>query len=182
MIVIAVGLHEVHNIEAIGSIFPRIFYFEIVPLGVSLGAIVILEVEVVLVVADFDCFSQISRLETTLKEKGLVFFDGLLQLVEGLQCLVVAIEAGASLLLRLASTSGLFSGLHYPCTVARCLLQTVGQVHWVEVVALLIRLIYLVLILLVRRRKFYQVALVDVHIVGRAVVVRTRLNAVVDDG
>ena len=122
MIVIAVGLHEVYDIEAIGHIFPRIFYFEVVPLGVSLGAIVILEVEVVLVVADFDCFSQISRLETTLKEEGLVFFDGLLQLVEGLQCLVVAIEAGASHLLRLASTSGLFTGLHYSRTVARCLL------------------------------------------------------------
>ena len=79
--------------------------------------------------------------------------DGLLELVVGLELLVVAVKAWAALIARLARIRLLLAGGRHPRAIARRLLQTVRQVHRIEVVALLIWLIYLVLILLVWGRE-----------------------------
>ena len=59
--------------------------------------------------------------------------------------------------------------------------QGVGQIHWVEVVAFLVRLIYLALVLLVYGWKLDQVTVVEVKVVWRVVVEWTWLDAVIDD-
>lgn len=76
----------------------------------------------------------------------------------------------------------LFTRWLWYSAIAGSLLKTVGQVHRIEVVALLIGLIYLVLVLLMWCRELDQVAFINVHIVGGAVVVWARLNTVVDNG
>lgn len=52
-----VGLHQVDNIEAVCVVLPCVLNFEIVPLGEATGAIIIFEIQIVLVVTSIINFS-----------------------------------------------------------------------------------------------------------------------------
>jgi hypothetical protein len=67
LIVVGIWLHEVDDIKAVDFVLPCIFYLKIVPLGEAICAIVILEVQIVFRVTDFDSFPQVSALKSTLE-------------------------------------------------------------------------------------------------------------------
>jgi len=52
--------------------FARILYSEVVPLGKTLGAVVIFEIKIVFKLTDLHSFSKVSTLEAGLKNKGLI--------------------------------------------------------------------------------------------------------------
>lgn len=81
MVVVRVWLHQIDNVEAIDLVFPSVVHFEVVPLSLTIIAVVVLKVEVVLEVAHFDCLAKISTFEATLEDEGLVLHLRLLQLV-----------------------------------------------------------------------------------------------------
>ena len=64
-----------------------------VPLGESISAIVILEVQVVLAITDLYSLAQVSALKTAFEYQRLILVLWLLQLVKWPESLVVAIEA-----------------------------------------------------------------------------------------
>ena len=75
----------------------------------------------------------------------------------------------------------LLSGWHRLGAIAGRLLQTVRQIHSVEVVSFLVGLVDLAGVLLVGGRQLNQVALIDVEVVRRVAVVRRALYAIIDD-
>ena len=151
MIVVRIWLHIVHNVEAVDFVLDCILDAEEVPLGVAVGAVVVLKIQIVLKVVYLDSLAQIRALKPTLKYQRLVIGSRLFELVVGFEVLIVAVEARASILAThggVFAPGGLLAGPRWLRTVARRLLQTVGQVQSVEVVALLVRLIDLPLVLL----------------------------------
>ena len=71
-VVVGVGLHEVHDIETVLFVFLRVKHSEVVPLRVARGAVVVLQVEVILGVADFDCLAQVAAFKATLKDECII--------------------------------------------------------------------------------------------------------------
>ena len=72
MVVVGVRLHEVDDIEAVNFIFPRVLHSEEVPLSEAICAIVVLQIQVILTVADFDCFAKVCTLKATFEDQSLV--------------------------------------------------------------------------------------------------------------
>ena len=68
MVVVAVWLHEVHDVESIDLVLPDVLDSEKVPLRVALCRVISLKVQVILLVADFDDLPQVATLEPALKE------------------------------------------------------------------------------------------------------------------
>ena len=91
LVIVRIRFHQVDYVEAIDLIFPRVRYSEIVPLGVAIRPVIILQEEIVLKVVHFDGFPEISALESTFKYECLI--SGVLELIIRFQVLVVAIEA-----------------------------------------------------------------------------------------
>ena len=92
LVIVAVRFHQVDNVEAVSAVGPRIAYPEEIPLSVAVSAIVILKVQIVLTVRNFDCTSQVSRFKSRLKNEGLIcrWF----QFVIWRQVIVVPVDSG----------------------------------------------------------------------------------------
>ena len=150
---------------------------EEVPLRVSIGAVVVLQVEIVLEVRYLDRLPEVSALEATLKDQRRIF--RVPQLVVWLEVVVVSVQAWPLVLAWLLGS--LLAGWHRLGAIAGRLLQTVRQIHGVEVVSFLVGLIDLARVLLVGGRQLDQVALINVEVVRRVAVVGRALHAIIDD-
>ena len=71
-VVVGVRLHEVDDVEAVHFIFLCVLHSEVVPLRVALGSVVVLQVEVILGVADLDSLAQVPAFEATLKDECVI--------------------------------------------------------------------------------------------------------------
>lgn len=78
LVVVRVRLHEVDYIEAVFLIFLCILNSEKVPLGETVGAVVVLEVKVVLRIRNLHGLLQIGTFKATLKDERLVLILWLL--------------------------------------------------------------------------------------------------------
>ena len=183
LIVVRVWFHKVDDVEAIDFVLYSIFDTEEIPLSEAIRAIVILKKQIVLEIIYLDSPFEICTLESTFEDERFIVGNRLLQLIVWLQVFIVAIEPGSPLLtihVHLAA-DGLLAGPWLLGAVAGRLLQVVGEIHGVEVVALLVRLIDLALILLIGSRQLYQFTLINVWVlaVGSIIIVWTVLDTVV---
>lgn len=64
LVVVTVGLHQVNDIEAVGFIGSRVADFEEIPLCVAVSSVVILKVQIVLTISDFNCPSEVARFKS----------------------------------------------------------------------------------------------------------------------
>ena len=71
--------------------FSRILDTKKVPLGEAICIVVVFKVKIVLGVTDFDSFSKVSTLKPTLKNQCLVLMSRFLELVVGLEAIIVAV-------------------------------------------------------------------------------------------
>ena len=69
LVVGALRLDEVDDVELIGYVLARVADLEEEPLSVVVGAIVVLEYQIVFELPDLDCASQVARLEATLEDE-----------------------------------------------------------------------------------------------------------------
>lgn len=67
-----VGLHEVDEVETIGLILTRVLYSKVKPLGETLRAVVIFEIQIIFKWSDLYTFTQIATLEPRLKHERLI--------------------------------------------------------------------------------------------------------------
>ena len=67
-----IGLHEVYEIQSISLIFARVLYSEVEPLGETLGAVVVFDIQVVFEWSDLTCFTQITAFEPGLKNERFI--------------------------------------------------------------------------------------------------------------
>lgn len=67
MVIVRIGLHQIYDVETVDLVLPSVLNPEVVPLCLTIVAIVVLEVEVILKIAHFDCLAKISTFETTLE-------------------------------------------------------------------------------------------------------------------
>ena len=72
MVVEAVRLDKIDDIESVGLVGPRVLKTEIKPLGVTLRQVVWLQYQVILVLVNLNGSSQISGLEPGFKDEGRV--------------------------------------------------------------------------------------------------------------
>ena len=75
LIVTRVRFHEVDDIESIYFIFSCVFDLEEIPLGETIGPVIVLQVEIILAVSDLHGFSEISALEAALEQQRLILVD-----------------------------------------------------------------------------------------------------------
>ena len=54
LVVVTVRLHQIYDVEAIDFVLARVLHSEIVPLGITVSAVVVFQVEVVLSVSYFN--------------------------------------------------------------------------------------------------------------------------------
>ena len=71
--------------------FSRVLDTKKVPLGEAICIVVVFKVKVVLRVTDFDSLSKVSTLKPTLKNQSLVLMSRFLELVVGLESVIVAV-------------------------------------------------------------------------------------------
>ena len=59
MIIVTVWFHEVDNVEAVYFVLLSILHSEVVPLSEAIGTIIILEIEIIFRIRNFNRFSKI---------------------------------------------------------------------------------------------------------------------------
>ena len=148
MVIIRVRFHKVYDIEPVDFVFPCVLDLEKVPLGEAICTVVVLQVQIILRVAYFHGLAEVSTFESAFKYQGLILILWLLKLVVWPQSLIVSIQSRAfwhPVTFCRAKTGFLAWRLHSR-TVARGLLQVVGKVHRVKIVALLVGLLNLTVV------------------------------------
>lgn len=83
LIVGALWLHKVYEIELVGCELPCVRHFEVKPLGISCSVMVVLQDQVIFILANLHSAPKVSRLKSALEDQGVVIF--VLLLIIGLE-------------------------------------------------------------------------------------------------